>query len=167
MSEKDDDLSVGVLLSNLETGEIFPFTLSLEQFWGWYDVITRWGLDQALEMAVYSAMLVKSELVEKGPYGTITVKGQLPDQDRAYLREFLEELKAYGDHFKDKSEHVLSLSYDQLSRRAWTREQALRFARNLLDSSITAEAWRRRVDRWAEREGKPALGLTRGRPRKK
>jgi hypothetical protein len=166
MSEEDYYISVEILLSDSETGEMFPFTLSISQFWGWYDTITRWGLEQALEMAAYSATLVKHELVEKGPHGAITVTGQLPDQDHAYLRKMLEALKAYGDRFSNRNEYVLALSYDLLSRREWTRDQALRFAQNMLDPTISADAWRRRVDRWAGREGKPAIGLTKGRPRK-
>lgn len=156
MSNEDWETSVGILLTDPETGDDFPHLLSLPVFWGWYTVIVSQGIDQALEMAAFAGALVRHDLVDKRDGGTF-VKGGLPQEERAYLRRMLECLKDMGDRNKDKETHALQISYEVLGRKDWTRKQAARFASNVLGREISTDTWRKRVDRWAQRQGKPKV----------
>lgn len=149
--DEDEDPGLDIVLIHFETRTHFR-PISMAVLWSWYDAISSWGIDGAHEMAIQSAKQL--------------VAGELAADEHEHLRRMLEAIKHYVEKSKhqSKEDHVLWTSYEMLSRREWTRAQALRFAQNILDPAITADAWRRRVDRWGQRNNKSPLGFSRGRP---
>ena len=81
------------------------------------------------------------------------------------VAQFIQALK--NDRAKlTNEEHVfLAQSYEHLKSKDWTRAQAAAFASTMLGRAIGIEAWRKRVDRWAEDQGLPAIGQTKRRRR--
>ncbi len=66
-------------------------------------------------------------------------------------------------------EYVLEFTYNLLSRRMATHQRAAEVAALLLQrENITENAWRKKVDRWAHRTGKPPVAIyKRGRSEEK
>ncbi len=134
-------------------------------FWGWYDIILSYGLDQALELASYSAAFVQSGLTEE--WGGATRRAPLPDDERAYLRSMLKKIKDIGDHEENKEEFALSMSYAFLNQPKekewrWSRKQAARFASNILGYDIKPDTWRKRLDKYIRENDLPKIELPRG-----
>ncbi len=61
---------------------------------------------------------------------------------------------------------LLEETYKLLSERKISRNTAATIAQDVLQENISADAWRKAVDKWALDNGKPKLDLPHGRPTK-
>ena len=93
------------------------------------------------------------------------------DQYEQELRQTFETILVDIEHrirnLPDPEEQALWFSYELLRQQKTTRPRAARFASQLLGRTITAEAWRKAVNKWALENEMPDLGLPPGRPVKK
>ncbi len=153
MDDGDDEIpTLGIDLRHPIEGWIIGRTLEATVFWSWYETIKKWGADHAYEMAVQSALMGRSGLT---------------DDERTYLRRWIQTIAWNGDQRPDKETWARRLSYNMLASGDWTRHTAARFASNMLGKKIEESVWRKAVNKWASENGKPQLNLPRGRPAKK
>ena len=154
MSDEEEAPTLGISLQDPRTtgGGIYDHAVDATVFWSWYEVIREWGIDHALQMAIFSAEVATGELTE---------------QAKAKLQKVLESIKWRAELSKDKRDQALLVSYNQLQSGDWTRPRAAQFAQWLLGKTIEPEAWRKAVNKWAKEQGKPELKLPHGRPTKK
>ncbi len=125
-----------------------------EAFWLLADMIQRYGGQTVYDIASMFAMLSK---------GT----DNLTDDEAQAIRGLINLAAIPGLLVGgDPVELALQHTYRMLYERQITREQAAHLAASWINKPVTTEAWRKRVDRWAEDQGKPKIEQPRGRPRK-
>ncbi len=135
-----------------ETGRDFPSQMTPALMWKFYEVIERYGIDGALELALHCAAMVKHDLTEA---------------DTKRLRRMLQDIDGtvtwYGG---DQTTLAIDVTYHMLRRgdlKSW--EDAARLAMKIIgrDEKIDPATWRKRVSRWAEKQEYPKLALSPGR----
>ncbi len=155
-----DRLTIVVTITHNATNEeeiiVVPFRLA-------------WALHQVTEVVggLYTKTLIESGAgALKGPLVQEvqgTVKGpdyNLNDHDRYILNNFATITRVLLQECPTAEDLLLRVSYDGLRKRLLTRASAAALATEMLQRSkskqskpIGTEAWRKRVDRFAEREG--------------
>ncbi len=121
--------------------------------WVLYDMMQRYGTDTVYNIA---AAFVKS-----------TTHGELTESDAAEIRRLMDRAGELEQEYNgDPLEAALSLTYSMLYNKQMTREEAASFASKYLRRPTSTEAWRKRVDRWAQEQGKAKIEQPRGRPPK-
>lgn len=127
------------------TGETFYALLSEPLFLDYYRIIREHGLEYAQRLAL----------------GGLAINGHnVTENDRGRARAMLSALHAAATQFYgDKEEALLEMSYDRLRARKETYEEAAKVAESILRKPFTPDAWRRKIARWAERTGRPRVGL--------
>ena len=88
-------------------------------------------------------------------FGATLVKPALTAVDTQRLDDVLTALERYIAQWDDPVELAMALSYEQRRDHQLTDAQAALFATALLDQPVSADAWRQRVDRWAEAQQRP------------
>jgi hypothetical protein len=126
-----------------DTGETTEVTLDSAVFVVLLQVLRTWGRERALALLTFSAGLVQPHL------STV---------DHQRLDYTLTAVERYVAQWDDPTELALAISYEQLRLGQLTDQQTATFASTVLDRRVTPVAWRKRVDRWARRQGLPALG---------
>ena len=101
-----------------------------------------WGRDRAHALLLFGASLVKPEITAL---------------DTKRLDLALTAMQRYIAQWDDPAELALAISYEQLRHRQLTHAQAATFATALLDKPVKETAWRKRVDRWAAKQGLPPV----------
>ena len=124
-----------------DSGESTEVTLDPVVFVGLVHAMRTLGREHALAVLQCGATLVKPALTAV---------------DTQRLDYVLSAVERYIAQWEDPSELALAVSYDQLRKHQLTAAQAALFASALLYQPVTAEAWRQRVDRWAEAQQRPA-----------
>ncbi len=69
------------------------------------------------------------------------------------------------DH--ELTERVLSFTYKEIQKQQMSYTRAAEMASSLLETPFTADAWRKRVTRWANTKGHAPPAAKQGRPRTK
>ncbi len=151
-NNSDDNRPIYVVMTDPATGQGFSPAPEILVFWSWYETIKEWGIEHAHQMAIESARVGRHQLF--GEY-------KLSDEEHNSLRRWLETIKSDGDIYQDREGEALTVSYNMLQSGEWTRQRAARFAGYLLGYSIQPDAWKKRLDKWIARNGKPKLQLPR------
>ncbi len=120
-----------------------------------YDLTERAGVEQAYQLFRFAAQIAARPWTDQQEHGL----RQCFDAVLADIERRIKELP-------DPEETALWYSYELLSRQKTTRTRVARLASHLLGRPITAEAWRKAVNKWASEKGMPPLGLPPGRPQK-
>ncbi len=136
--------TVGHPFRDPETGLDFPFSPTPVQMWQLYKMIQDFGFDEAVNLAILCANLVKHDLT---------------DDDRARIRRALKHTELFTKVLGGTTplELALTRSYFLLYNNAITREQAADLASDIMKKRVSVESWRKRVDRWAEEQGYPKV----------
>jgi hypothetical protein len=142
-------------IHNQKTGENDRIFVNAVDAFNLYDLARHIGNDQAYQVF---------------RLGAIATKRPWPEQDEQELYQafetILRETESRIKDLPDSEDNVLWYSYEMLDQKKLTRERAAKIASGMLGKTFTTEAWRKRVDRWAEAQGHPPLGQTKRRPRK-
>ncbi len=146
MSAFTDDhyKSLGGIFKDPENGEPFTTEVSPELLWILYAIIDRWGKDRACDVLTAGALLVKHEL---------------SDYDQRRLRAMIMEIEAIRVLWRDQEEMVLFHTFRLLYEKKMSRRDAAEYASSILGRKISTDAWRKRVDRWAETREFPKVDL--------
>ncbi len=123
------------------------------------DIIDKYGIEHAqnvLRAGVNMARAPREEAVYEAE----------KQREEHNIASMLQALDRNREKLANSEEDILDLSYRQLLFKQWTREEAAENASTLLQRPISTEAWRKRVDRWAEARGRPPLGQTKRRSRR-
>jgi hypothetical protein len=131
-----------------ETGRDFLESMDIRLAWKFYDLVERWGIDQALEMAVSCAAIVKHDLTQ---------------DDIDHLRWWLTSRHSAIAMFDgDRATLALEITHHFLYKgdlKTW--KQAAELARQIIgrEEAIQPETWRKRMERYAEKRGYPKIEL--------
>lgn len=121
-----------------------------------HDLAERAGNEQAYQIFRFAASVVARRWTEKH-------EQELRQTFAAILADIEQRIK----NLPDPEEQALWFSYELLRQQKTTRPRAARFASHLLGRTVTAEAWRKAVNKWADQNDMPPLDLPHGRPSKK
>ncbi len=80
-------------------------------------------------------------------------------EDEERMAVVLASIQKEVERWDNLDDLVLALSYDQLRAKHVSREEAARRASILLRRTITMQAWRMAVDRWAAKHDLPKVAL--------
>ena len=145
----DNDLDLRVELRGDPDLGIPAFSVPAHEFWDAYEAITRAGIDGALRLAAATSWLLTN--------------GEHPlTQDEAQrLRNFFDRIEDIGKQWTSREEFVLGFTYEQLHAKKITREQAAKLASRVLKKPYTTDAFRVKLDRWAEHPSRrlPKVGI--------
>ncbi len=126
------------------------FKIPLKYFYDMYKAIHDDGvkIDTIKRIALFGVGIAK--------------EGKISANDVTHVHIFIEQLRD-KNFFSDEIWHtaedsVLSLSYRLLSERKINYQQAAAGASYILERPINTAAWKQRVIRWAEKQGKPKVG---------
>jgi hypothetical protein len=138
-------------LTDVDTEEPYTIKASTVTVRLLAELIEKWGIGQAQELLLFGASLVKKETSER-------------DVER--LRLILEAVhRSPIGQAEDLEDHVLWRSYTWLLEKQINRKQAARYASDVLGREISTDTWRKRVDRWAEKQHFPRVEIyKRGEP---
>jgi hypothetical protein len=136
-------LRIGVI--NPRTGQPDIIELQIAVAASLYRTFQNEGLEAVADL-VYLVIALREGKVSK------------EEQDRLLvpIRDILEALTT---SFQNNEDMLLSASYSLLHDKRITREEAALMASRGLGKKTTTDAWRKRVDRWAEKEGLPKVEL--------
>ena len=126
---------IRITYQDADSGASTEVTLDPAVFVGLVHVTRTLGWEHALAVLQFGATLVKPELTAV---------------DTQRLEYTLTALDRYIAQWEDPAELALALSYEQYREHQLTDAQAALFATALLGQPVSADAWRQRVDRWAE-----------------
>lgn len=141
--------------------------------WSYYDpaaMATRW-----VEMDVITAARLLHTIQRDGIDHAIDLLAAgvrlagyalLSDEQFLHVHAALSALQSDVALVADAEELLLRRTYELLRDKRITRDGAATLASALFGLPITTDAFRKRVDRWAETHGLPPLGQTKRRPRK-
>ncbi len=121
-----------------------------------HDLAARAGTEQAYQVFRFGAR--------------IAMQPWTAEHEQALRQAFDDILANIADRISqlpDLEDAVIEYCYDRLARRQTNRHRAAEFASRVLGYEINAEAWRKRVDRWAKERGLPKIDLPAGRPKTK
>ncbi len=155
------NLSIELPLEGANLGRIFTADLPGSLIWAVYDTFQKLGRIQGLAILMID-QAIRAELQQQDisnaneALNTIWLKlGRLLSPDKEVADE------------KPTPDAVLAFTYRLLREKVLTYTQAANIARILLeDENITAEAWRRRVARFAKAKEWDPVQAQRGRPKK-
>ena len=125
-----------------ETDEMVEVALDADVFVPLFHAAKTWGSERAHALLRFGASLVKADL---------------SDLDSRRLQLALTAMQRYVAQWDDPAELALAISYEQLRHERLTSEQAAMFAGTLAGKRISGAAWRKRVDRWAAKQGLPPV----------
>lgn len=128
-------------VKNPFTGETEPLSIPYREFFVLHQLIKIVGLEAAMKAASY-LVFVANDL-------------GLSAEQNERLHHVLEAIHSYQG--PDNETDVVLLTYDLLSDRAISRDEAADLASDLLGRPIKSDAWRKRVDRFAEAHGLPKI----------
>jgi hypothetical protein len=131
------------------TGDTWAVPLDVTTFMHFYNTIKNEGIERAQQIALASLQFTRHEVTE---------------EDQRRLAAALWQVQNYPVF--DREEIMLVSSYWALRQKHLTREQVAQEASTFLGKRLSTDAWRKRVDRWAEEQGYEAIGQTKRRPRK-
>jgi len=124
-------------MKDVYTGGVRPLTIPYREFFALHQLIKSVGLEGALKAAMYLTQVAN----ELGLSGEQTQR----------LQNMLEAVNTYQG--PDKEEDVLELTHTLLRRREVTHEEAADVASSLLGKRYSANAWRMKLSRWADKNG--------------
>ena len=127
------------------TGETVPRAIPYREFFALYQLIKAAGRDDAHNAATYLA----SVALDREP----TV------EEAVRLRTVLEAVHyyIYTDKAPDKETTALEITYTLLRSKAITHKGAAELASDLVGKHFEPNTWRMRIDRWAEKHGRPKV----------
>ncbi len=162
---KFEDLTFFVRLEDPETGNLHEIAIPFYLFLAVHRVVKqgkRGGID-ARFIAFFGAYLQIFLDLRKGqPYeDTSTLEkeaGQRLEHYSQQIGQIIYDLEVTAkEHFKDDEDLLLRATYTMLKNGFMSRSEAVDFANQMLGKNFTTDAWRKRVDRWAEHEGLPKV----------
>ncbi len=162
--ETDDlqNLALDIPLEGPYKGQTFTTGVPASLLWDLYDTFQRLGSTQALSIIAID-QTIRAELRRQ----------QIPENEITLhiIWAKLADLLDAGKHVpsdKPSANTVLGFTYHLLRGKTITYNQAADIARVLLeDSTITPDAWRKRIARYVTKNDLDAVGSPRGRPKKK
>ena len=147
--------SVSIKVTDPETSESWYLDLGYEVCATLLELIRTRSISLAVNIALSSAAMAHRGF------------RNVPDSAHQNITAALSTLETHRQEFTTLNDHMLSYSYHMLRNQAWRRERAAEVASIILGRTINAEAWRKAVNKWAEKKGLPELDLPHGRPLKK
>jgi hypothetical protein len=151
LSDRPSAIIMGI--SHPVTGEPFILELPLKVAFSFFLMMEKGGTSGIVDLMFLGAALIKDGLPVEEFYGLQRAAAEI---EKILRREW-----------QDNEDMLLNHSYTLLHNKAMTRDQAAQFASSALGRPITANAWRKKTDRWGEKQGLPALGQTKRRPRRR
>ena len=149
-SSRDTGGIRAIEITDPSTGDNRYLLTSLGKLASLYHATRTLGPDAVYDIASIVASLVRPERTT---------------EEKERLQYALDELCTRVDEWTDNEDMLLDQSYVALEQGRWTRARAANIAQTVLKKPLSTEAWRKRVDRWAEKQGLPPLGQTKRRPR--
>lgn len=135
---------------------IQQITIPAVMFWAFYRTVKAVGFETALLVALLG-------LTSSKPQGDVLTKLEVDTLTQALLA--LDD--AGINQWRNKEDGALELTYTLLREGSINREQAADFATDILGTPVGTEAWRKRLDKWANETGRTRVDLPRGRPPKR
>ena len=130
-------------------GHRFELPIKSEALWDAYAALHKLGIEES-----------KTLLRVAGQVAWLVQLHNFPDPELALdaVWNGLGDPLALGiDKWETEEDQLLSLCYWLLKNKTFSREQAARFASARLPKPVDKDAWRKRVDRWAEAKGLPKV----------
>ena len=149
--------SVGIAWLD-EDGKYHDTSLDFNVCATFLSIIDKYGIDHAFGVATAFLPVLPSDATDTDF-----------DARSKQINSIVQSLRALDLHrgkLAEQEYEMLNLSYHALLNKEQTRAEVAEFASIMLGHSVSTDAWRKAVDRWAEREGLPPLGQTKRRPRK-
>ncbi len=171
VAEVADAVKVVVSFVDQTTGQPTTIDVTYDQYIPIILVLKQYGRQGSSR--VFHLMLLGGTValhVRHTNMAVSTMPAKLMRNERIRVADILNHIqRAIQKHFKNNEEAVIAATYVGLVRDACTRSEAALFASAMLGRTITSEAWRKRVDRWAQDKSRnlPPVGLSSGRPRTK
>jgi hypothetical protein len=136
-------------------------------FWEATSVVADIGIDRVVHIIQFADALARNlyaQQVDAPEQTAIDILASLPQ---------LISMKPAGaaptyridDH--ELTERVLSFTYKEIQKQQMSYTRAAEMASSLLETPFTADAWRKRVTRWANTKGHAPPAAKQGRPPKK
>jgi hypothetical protein len=135
-----------------ENGEWCDVMLDTEVCATYLRIIDTHGFDHALAVAL--ATFRMSQAVTKEP-----IPSEAYEQQVFGVIQSLRALDLHRAQLAERDYELLEASYYALRAKTWTRAEAADIAATMLGREITTEAWRKAVDRWAEKQGLPKVEI--------
>ena len=132
-------------LTDVDTGEPYTIEPSVVTLRILTELIDTWGMGQARDLLIFGASLVKRDAAK---HSASRLQVILDSVQRSAIGK-AEDLEAF----------VLWRSYTWLLDKQINRKQAARYASDVLGREISTDTWRKRVDRWAEKQGFPRVEI--------
>jgi hypothetical protein len=85
--------------------------------------------------------------------------------ERAPILATLQHIQDHAKTLEEPEQLILQHCYKELRAKKMTRQRAALLASTILDKPISTNAWRKKTDRWAEKQGMEPLGQTKRRAR--
>ncbi len=140
--------------------------LNFREFWEATNVIADIGIDRAAYLVNFTNNLAQT-LAKQNKYepnsATQTILTSLP---QLVTMDAPENIPTYNFDERVLLDRVLAFTYKEVQRGA-SYERAAELASSLLEQPFTADAWRKRVRRWAKTKKQAPPAAKRGRPRTK
>ena len=130
------------------TGNTQAITIDAATFLHFHQLIKTEGADHAYTIATAGLQFAQHDVSE---------------HDVKWIQAVLRGIQNVPEFSQE--ELLLSLAYWNLRLKKTTREESATHASAFLSTTISTDAWRKRVDRWAKAQGYDALGQTKRRPR--
>ncbi len=127
------------------------FTLAFGVVWS---ILTAPSATSILAIAGIGAQVTYRALQGIDQSTEVIIPKSIRSHYEAFILATYEELK---NRFPNEESLLIDFSYNMLRQREATRADMAHFASFMLGETIGTEAWRKRVDRWAERQGLPKV----------
>ncbi len=168
-TEQQSNLRIGITSPTQVNGEPLRILLDYRIFLPIFRMGTRYGptgRSDALVLAAFGgsmALQIRQSLDERRHQAD-----KLTEDETKQIWTVIQEIwKATEAHFRDDEEAVLDITYRALRDGIYNRGDAAIFASQMLGRNLSSEAWRKRVDRWADNKKLDPVEQPRGRPKKK
>jgi hypothetical protein len=163
MSDEEDQIATVIFTAELSDPNVprVEFELTLPQVWDAYRTFHCGGFDDTYRLIAFAGLLMGG-LLDANVTNTETSFGEA-----WYSFGVIFDLP--GQEWKTNTDLTLSFCYYLLRQELINRTEAAELGRNIIedhDRPVTAaevEAFRKRVDRWAEKQGLPRPGQPRRR----
>ncbi len=129
--------------------------IELWALWAIYEAVRHIGIDMAAELISIGMRL------ERGIQHAISM------EEFHAIERMLQHFVGYEDGglpSGSKADALLGFTHKLIEQEQITYSEAARFASDELEQSITADAWRMRMNRWAREQGLGRPYVRRGRP---
>ncbi len=142
------------------TGQQVNVELPLVMVWALRKVTQAFGPHMTEFIALIGANAIKATSIVDGKEVDSGTLQPLTDEDRRRVQIVVREVSKAAQEKWPKSEDLLiQASYEAVRAGLLTRGQAAEFASELLGRTISADTWRKRVDRWADQKRLPKIEI--------